>query len=98
MRLCNIGITIGIPKKPGKRSLLVGTLCLVGICGSGFVQMYPSGKIPTHPFRVLGLLACGNSQINMGSCKYQGCTVLYDVTLCGVCSGSRQGFPSLGSI
>ncbi len=28
-------------------SLFAGTLCLVGICGSGFVCTYPSGTIPT---------------------------------------------------
>jgi hypothetical protein len=32
--------------------LLGGTLCLVGICGSGFVRMYPSGRIPTSSVRV----------------------------------------------
>jgi hypothetical protein len=76
MRIHNVGITIGIPKYPGKRSLLVGTLCLVGIYGSRLVRMYPSGRIPTHPFRGLGLLARGNFQTDVGLCKYQGRTAV----------------------
>jgi hypothetical protein len=60
-----------------KLSLLGGTLCLVGICGSGFVCTYPSGRIPTHPFRVLGLLARGSSRTDVGSCKYQGRTAVW---------------------
>ena len=31
--------------------MLGGTLCLVGICGSGFVRTYPSGRIPTSSRR-----------------------------------------------
>ena len=68
----------------------------MGICGSGFVRTYPSGRIPTHPFRVLGLLARGNSRTDVGSCRYQ--VQLYGVILRGVCSGSLLGFPSLDSI
>jgi hypothetical protein len=47
MRLRNVGILIGSPKKPGKTSLIVETLYLMGICGSGFVLWYLSERIPT---------------------------------------------------
>ncbi len=48
MILGNVGIPTGNPKEGGGCILLVETICLVGPCGSGFIRMYPSGRVPTH--------------------------------------------------
>ena len=45
-----------------------------GTGGKGTFRMYPLGRLPTHPFRVLGLAALGNTKGEFISCKYQGRT------------------------
>jgi hypothetical protein len=35
-------------------------LCIRGILGKGTLRTYPFSRIPTHPFRVLCLVAHGN--------------------------------------
>ena len=35
-------------------------LCRSGILGKGTLRAYPCGRIPTHPFRVLGFSARGS--------------------------------------
>ena len=49
-------------------------LCFCGTLGNGTFRMYPLGRFPTHPFRVLGLAALGNTKGEFISCKYQGRT------------------------
>jgi len=56
----------------GKCSGLVGVT--VGVQGY-IAYVYPSGRFPTHPFRVLGLAALGNIKGEFISCKYHGRTV-----------------------
>jgi hypothetical protein len=45
-----------------------------GTRGKGTFCMYPLGRFPTHPFRVLGLAALGNTKGEFISFKYQGQT------------------------
>ncbi len=40
----------------------------------GYIMYYPSGRFPTHPFRVLGLVALGNTKGELILCKYHGRT------------------------
>ncbi len=49
-------------------------LCLSGTLGKGTLCTYPWGRVPTHPFRVLGLIAQGKMGGKFYSCKYQGQT------------------------
>ena len=61
----------------GKLFSLGGALCLVGTQGSVLVRTYPSVSIPTHPFRVLGLSALGNSWTDVSSWRYHGQTAVW---------------------
>jgi hypothetical protein len=44
--------------------------------------MYPSGRVLTHPFRVLGLLARGSLQTLVGLWRYHGWTAVWCAPLC----------------
>jgi hypothetical protein len=46
------------------------TLCFLWTLVKGTLHMYPPGKVPTHPFRVLGLVALGNTEGECVVCKY----------------------------
>ena len=49
---------------------VVGALCLRGITlGEGTLPTYPSLRVPTHPFRVLGLKARGRNLGELSICK-----------------------------
>ena len=48
----------------------LGLVC--GILGRGADLMYPFGRVPTHPCRVLGAAALGKDRGDDGWCKYQG--------------------------
>jgi hypothetical protein len=74
--LRKLGIPNGDIPKYGGKLFPIGSLCLVGTCGSGFDCRYPSGRVPTHPFRVLGLLALGRSRTEDGLWRYHGWTAL----------------------
>ena len=60
---CPILRKLGIPNREipeyNGNPFPIGSLCLVRTCGSGFAHRYPSGRVPTHPFRVLGVPALG---------------------------------------
>ena len=77
MTLRNVGISTGIPKYIGKHFPLGGALCLVGTCGNVLVHTYPSVSDPTHPVRVPGLSALGNSRTDVSSCRYHGWTAVW---------------------
>ena len=49
-------------------------LCNRVTLGKGTVRMFPSLSVPTNPFRVLGLSACGKYLGEFSVCKYHGCT------------------------
>ncbi len=74
-------------------------LRLWGTRGRGTLRMYPLGRFPTHPFRVLGLVALGNTKEEFLSCKYhtKG-KLLDDGSLGGACFDSPQDFPAQGAI
>ncbi len=44
-------------------------LCLSGILGKGMLHTYPPSRVPTHPFRVLGLVARGKNLGEFSMCK-----------------------------
>jgi hypothetical protein len=45
-------------------------LCLSGdTLGKGTLRMYPSWRVPIHPFRVLGLKALGRSLGEFSMCE-----------------------------
>ena len=71
-------------------------LCVRGTLGKGTLRMYPSFRVPTHPFRALGHAARGKYRGEFSICKYQGRTA-YDGHLCGVCFGSLLGSPVQGA-
>ena len=50
----------------------LGLVC--GILGRGADLMYPFGRVPTHPRRVLGAAALGKKRGETGWCKYHGRT------------------------
>jgi hypothetical protein len=52
--------------------------------------MYPSGRVPTHPFRVLGGVACGNTKGNFSHVGTKG-ILPDDMDTSGVYSGSLLG-------
>ena len=52
-------------------------LCIGGTLGKGSRRMYPSLRVPTHPFRVLGLTARGKYRGESFVCKYQGLTATW---------------------
>ena len=66
----------------------------MGTCGSGFDRRYPSGRVPTNPFRVLGLPALGSSELKM-VCGGTMVGLLCDVHQCVACFGNPPGSPSL---
>ncbi len=75
----------------------VVVLCLSGTLGNGTLRTYPWGRVPTHPFIVLGLVARGSTKGKFFSCKYQGQTAWWwDPTWC--CFGNRQEIPGLDAI
>jgi hypothetical protein len=37
-------------------------LCIRGTLGKGTLHTYPSWRVPAHPFRMLGLVARGNTR------------------------------------
>jgi hypothetical protein len=45
-------------------------LCISGTLSRGTLCMYPLGRVPTHPFRVLGRVAHGNTKGGFSSCWY----------------------------
>ncbi len=45
------------------------TLCIRGTRGKGTLRTYPSFRVPTYPFRVLGRIARGSSRGEYFSCK-----------------------------
>jgi hypothetical protein len=65
--LGNVGIKLGTCKFPGNWVLSLGVvgsglaLCSRGTQGKGMLYMYLSWRVPTHPFRGLGLAAYGNT-------------------------------------
>ena len=54
------------------------------------LRMYPFLRVPTHPFRALGVTARGNTRWEF-SCVCTIGALLGGVTQCG-CFGNRQGF------
>jgi hypothetical protein len=46
-------------------------LCLCGILGKG--TLHPPSRIPTHPFRVLGLVARGMAELQRGANSHDVC-------------------------
>ena len=72
-------------------------LYIRGTLGTGTLRMYLSLRVPTHPFRVLGLLALGNAKGEFLHISITGAQQ-YDVPLGGVYSGNRQDSFCRGSI
>ena len=66
---CYVGIPYSL-RSIGVRVLSL-VLCPSGILGKGTLRAYPWGRIPTHPFRVLGFCARGNTKGELFSCRYQ---------------------------
>jgi hypothetical protein len=52
-------------------------LCTRGTLGKGTLCMYPSLRVPTHPFRVLCLSALGKYLGEFSVCKYQDLTATW---------------------
>ena len=54
------------------------SVCRPGTCilGRGTDRIYPLGRLPTHPFRVLGFSARGKKRGELCIWRYQGCTYL----------------------
>ncbi len=52
-------------------------LCTRGTIGEDTLRMYPSLRVPTHPFRVLGLTDRGKYLGEFFVCKYQGITATW---------------------
>ena len=52
------------------------TLGLRLTLGKGLDLMYPLGRVPTHPLRVLGTAALGKERGEFASCRYHGRTSL----------------------
>ena len=48
--------------------------------GKGTDFSYPLGRVPTHPLRGLGAVACSKYHGKVGSCKYHG--ALHQRILC----------------
>ncbi len=71
-------------------------LCICGTLGKGTLRTYPSFRVPTHPFRVLGRFARGSS---LGEFSHVNNTALprYDAPQGDVYFDNRQGFPSRGA-
>ncbi len=44
-------------------------LCICGILGKGTLRTHPPSRVPTHPFRVLGLVARGKNLGEFSMCK-----------------------------
>ncbi len=72
-------------------------LCLRGTCGRGTLRIYPLGRFPTHPFRVLGLVARGNTKGEFISCRTMG-KPIDDGDLGDACFDSPQDFSVRGAI
>ena len=58
----------------GLATRLAKILWLLGILGNGAFLMYPAGKVPTHPLRVLGFSARGRYLGELLECWYHGRT------------------------
>ncbi len=58
--------------------------------------MYPSLRVPTHPFSVLGLSAWGSAKGKFCTWKYHGCTATW-CEPCGACSGNQPCFLAQGA-
>ena len=44
--------------------------------GKGTLRMYPSSRVPTHPFRVIGFIALGRRNLGeLSMCKNQDSTL-----------------------
>jgi hypothetical protein len=50
------------------RSLQVDVLSAGRTLGRGTLRLYPLERVSTHPFRVLGGVACGNTKGECSSC------------------------------
>ena len=72
-------------------------LCSHGTRGRGTLHMYPLGRFPTHPFRVLGLVARGNTKGDFFHVGTMG-KPLDDGYLDDACFDSPLGFLVQGAI
>ncbi len=61
------------------------------------MRTYPSFRVPTHPFRVLGRIARGSPRGNFSRVNNVALP-LYDEPLGGVYFDNLQGFLSRGAI
>ncbi len=82
-RLLHMGIR-DTGKKPVCAGFIIVTaqatglvLCTHGTLRKGTLRMYPSLRVPTHPFRVLGLSVLGKYLGEFSVCKYQGLTAMW---------------------
>ncbi len=72
-------------------------LCIRGILGKGTLRMYPFSRVPTHPFRVLCLVARGIFLVSFLGANSM-VELPHGMTLCDVCFGSLPDFPFPGAM